>query len=63
MPLLDGVSLCKQLKKDESTAFIPLILLTARAAVESQIEGLGAGADDYVPKPFVMDLLEARIRN
>ncbi|MEM9026204.1 MAG: helix-turn-helix domain-containing protein [Verrucomicrobiota bacterium] len=63
MPLLDGVSLCKQLKQDESTAFIPIILLTARAAVEAQIEGLGAGADDYVPKPFVMDLLEARIRN
>ncbi|MGB0372370.1 MAG: response regulator transcription factor [Opitutales bacterium] len=63
MPVLDGVSLLREIKKNVQTAHIPFILLTARASVESQVEALGVGADDYVPKPFVMPVLEARIRN
>jgi DNA-binding response OmpR family regulator len=63
MPVLDGIALCRELKNNPETAEIPLILLTARSSVENQLEGLKTGADDYILKPFVMDLLEARIRN
>jgi signal transduction histidine kinase/DNA-binding response OmpR family regulator len=61
MPLMDGTQLCSELKANELTSHIPIILLTARAAQESELEGLQAGADDYVTKPFSIDLLKARI--
>lgn len=61
MPGPDGVAFCKAVKHDESLRHIPVILLTARASVESKITGLEAGADDYVTKPFHPDELKARI--
>ncbi|MFZ5941099.1 MAG: two-component regulator propeller domain-containing protein [Bacteroidota bacterium] len=63
MPEMDGMELCTALKSDLNTSHIPIILLTAKAEVQSQIEGLETGADEYVPKPFNMRLLEAKIHN
>lgn len=63
MPGLTGIELCQRLKTDEKTSHIPLILLTSRSSVESQVEGLHTGADDYQTKPFTFQLLAARIQN
>ena len=62
MPRLDGLGLAKALRGDRSTAAIPVILLSARTGEDARIEGLEAGADDYVTKPFVARELVARIR-
>ena len=62
MPGMDGNELCKLIKEDKRTAHIPVILLTARQAVESKVKGLQTGADDYVTKPFNMIVLVLRIR-
>ncbi len=61
MPKLDGLSLVRKLKGQLQTSTIPVILLTSKDAVESEVEGLEAGADDYLPKPIVANLLLARI--
>ena len=61
MPRIDGFALLKALRADESLRSIPLILLSARAGEESRIEGLAAGADDYLAKPFSARELTARI--
>lgn len=63
MPVMDGNELCKAVKGNKSTADIPFIMLTARLAQEHQIEGLANGADDYITKPFNLDLLYMRINN
>lgn len=63
MPELDGVSLSGQLKKDERTSHIPIVLLTARADKDSKLDGLETGADDYLTKPFQMEELLLRIKN
>jgi type IV pilus assembly protein PilB len=61
MPKLDGLSLVKKLKGHLQTSIIPVILLTSMDEVENEVEGLEAGADDYIPKPIVANLLLARI--
>jgi C4-dicarboxylate-specific signal transduction histidine kinase len=61
MPRLDGFGLVQNLRADEALRGIPVILLSARAGEESRIEGLGAGADDYLIKPFSARELLARV--
>lgn len=63
MPGLDGYDLTQQLKTDDRTSHIPLILLTARSAADSRLKGLQAGADDYLSKPFSLAELSLRIGN
>ena len=63
MPVMNGVELCNELKKDIRTSHIPILLLTAKTTKTSQIEGLQVGADDYVTKPFDNDLLILRVKN
>ena len=63
MPNMDGLELCKKLREDIRTSHIPLILLTARTADEDKIKGLEIGADDYITKPFNMELLLLRVNN
>lgn len=58
---IDGLALCKKIKNDIHTSHIPFILLTARSAIEKQIEGFNVGADDYIPKPFHPELLRVRV--
>jgi two-component system response regulator CpxR len=58
MPVLDGITVLQQIRKK---ADIPVILLTARVEQKDRVQGLNAGADDYVPKPFDADELLARI--
>ena len=62
MPKLDGISVLKELKRDENLGFIPVILLTAKADRRDVIAGLDAGADDYLTKPFDQAALVARVR-
>jgi signal transduction histidine kinase len=62
MPRLDGFGLVRELRADEVTASIPIVLLSARAGEEASIEGLDAGADDYLVKPFSARELLARVR-
>ena len=52
MPLMDGFTLCTKIRQDERTSHIPFVLLTARNTIESKLEGLELGADEYMTKPF-----------
>ena len=61
MPKLDGFGLLKALRANEKTRTTPVILLSARAGEESRVEGMGAGADDYLIKPFSARELMARV--
>lgn len=60
MPGLTGLEVLKQIRKEGNRT--PVLLLTAKSQIEDRIEGLDAGADDYLPKPFAMGELLARIR-
>lgn len=62
LPKLDGLEVCKLLRRDPATAGIPIIMLTARAAEMDRIVGLELGADDYVTKPFSPRELVLRIK-
>ncbi|WP_304063518.1 hybrid sensor histidine kinase/response regulator transcription factor [Pedobacter glucosidilyticus] len=63
MPVMDGFELCSKLKQEERTSHIPVILLTAMAANMHQIDGLQAGADIYLTKPFSIQVLELSVKN
>ena len=63
MPKANGLQLCQQLKEDERTSHIPIILLTARADSETKLQGYRHGADDYISKPFHFDELLVRLEN
>src|SRR5450432_2471811 len=60
LPERDGLSVLRQLREQENRT--PVLLLSARGAVNERVEGLNAGADDYLPKPFVLAELVARVR-
>ena len=62
MPVMDGNELCRQVKSNKKTAGIPFVLLTAKQSVENKVEGLTVGADDYVTKPFNMEVMILRMR-
>jgi signal transduction histidine kinase/ligand-binding sensor domain-containing protein/DNA-binding response OmpR family regulator len=61
MEEMGGVELCKQVKEDPALSHIPVILLTASTASETRLQGIEAGADDYITKPFEKELLKARV--
>lgn len=61
MPKMDGLELCASVKNNICFSHIPIILLTAKASEEYQLEGLNTGADDYITKPFNMEILKLRI--
>ena len=63
MPLMDGLELCKKIKGDQRVHNIPVILLTALSAEDHQLRALGFGANDYISKPFIVEILISRIRN
>lgn len=63
MPVMDGLELCRRVKTEIETSHIPVVLLTAKAMTSDELKGLEAGADDYVTKPFSMDILRQRVHN
>ncbi len=60
MPKMSGIELCKKLREEKNHT--PVIMLTARGEVDDRVDGLNAGADDYLPKPFAFTELLARVR-
>ena len=63
MPEKDGIEMVKELRADITTSHIPIVLLSAKTSIESQLEGLEFGADSYITKPFSATYLEARVQN
>ena len=63
MPKKDGLQLCSEIKQDLRTGHIPVIIITAKSMVMHIKEGFQCGADDYIVKPFNMEVLLCRIRN
>ena len=60
MPRLDGLEVCRRLRKSGDRT--PVLMLTARDAIDDRVEGLDVGADDYLVKPFALRELQARLR-
>ncbi len=63
LPILSGYDACSLLRKDERTKRIPILFLSAKNSIADVTQGLAAGADDYIPKPFDFKELKARIEN
>ena len=62
LPGMSGIELCRRLKRDDNLSEIPVIMLTARGEEDNKIQGLDAGADDYITKPFSTRELVSRIK-
>lgn len=62
MPKMDGIEVCRRIKADVVLSRIPILMLTSLAGVDDRVAGLEAGADDYLPKPFDLRELAARVR-
>ncbi len=63
MPEIDGIEVARRIKADSSLPFIPIIMQTALDSIEHKVEGLDAGADDYITKPIHFSELQARVRS
>ncbi|MGC3977619.1 MAG: hybrid sensor histidine kinase/response regulator transcription factor [Paludibacteraceae bacterium] len=63
MPVMDGIELLQALRTERFTSHIPIILLTAKSTIETKLEGLEYGADDYITKPFSVTYFRARVAN
>jgi signal transduction histidine kinase/ligand-binding sensor domain-containing protein/DNA-binding response OmpR family regulator len=63
MPEMNGIDLCKKVKKDPRTTHIPIILLTALTGEQEQVKGLAFGATDYMTKPFNFEILLSKVKN
>jgi DNA-binding response OmpR family regulator len=61
MPGMDGITLCRQVRRDPRFAALPILFLTAKGSTDDIVDGLDAGADDYVVKPFELAELRARV--
>jgi putative two-component system response regulator len=62
MPLMDGITVCREIKRDPNTRLVPVVLITAASDRETRIRGLDAGADDFLTKPFDGTELLVRLR-
>mgnify|MGYP000002872361 CR=1 FL=1 len=63
MPIMDGLQLCEKLKTTKTTSHIPVLILTAKLSQESELKGLQHGADDYIRKPFDIEVLNLKLKN
>lgn len=63
MPVMNGYEFCRIVKQNIRSCHIPVVLLTAKTETEDEIEGLSTGADDYIAKPFLLSVLQIKIRN
>ncbi len=63
MPEMDGAAMCQRLKNDTRTSHVPVLMLTAKSAIESRLEGFESGADGYIVKPFHATELQLKVRN
>lgn len=62
LPNVDGFTICQRLRRDERTANIPVLMLTALSRIHEKVEGFNAGADDYLTKPFELEEMLVRVR-
>ncbi|MEN3322238.1 two-component regulator propeller domain-containing protein [Mariniflexile soesokkakense] len=63
MPVMDGLTFCREIKGNFQTSHIPVLMLTAKTTTSDQMKGINVGADDYVLKPFYSDILVAKVEN
>lgn len=62
LPNVDGLTLCQRLRRDERTASIPILMLTALGGTKDKVSGFNSGADDYLTKPFDLEELQVRVK-
>ncbi|MDG2990677.1 response regulator transcription factor [Candidatus Synechococcus calcipolaris G9] len=62
LPQVDGFTVCQRLRRDDRTANIPILMLTALSQTQNKVDGFNAGADDYLTKPFELEEMLARVR-
>ena len=62
LPKVDGLTLCQRLRRDDRTAAIPILMLTALGGTKDKVSGFNSGADDYLTKPFDLEELQARVK-